>query len=81
MIRSRRRMPTVSDDVWGAAVPRDYRRTVMDIGVETARPWRRTRNLLIAVGDVVGVLVLSGAVYVLGSQGGALDALLTFRAK
>ncbi|WP_406229777.1 hypothetical protein [Nocardia sp. NBC_01009] len=53
----------------------------MDIGVETASPWRRTRNMLIAAGDVVGVMVLSGAVYVLGSHGGALDALLAFRAK
>ncbi|WP_328400350.1 hypothetical protein [Nocardia sp. NBC_00403] len=76
-------MTKVSEDVWGAVVPQryDYRRTVMDIGVETAGPWRRTRNMLIAAGDVMGVMVLSGAVYVLGSHGGALDALLAFRAK
>ncbi|MEV6428238.1 hypothetical protein [Nocardia sp. NPDC051463] len=53
----------------------------MDVGVETGRSWWRIRNLLAAAGDMVGVLVLSGAVYVLGSPGGALVALLSFRTK
>lgn len=81
MIRSRHWMSKVTENVLGvmASTVVSNRRIVMELGAEAVRTRRRARKLLIAVGDVVGVLVLIGAVFVLGSHGGALEALLSFK--
>jgi hypothetical protein len=81
MIRSRHWMSKVTENGLGvtASTVVSNRRIVMELGAEAVRSRRRARKLLIAVGDVVGVLVLIGAVFVLGSHGGALEALLSFK--
>ncbi|MGO4613235.1 hypothetical protein AB4305_21255 [Nocardia sp. 2YAB30] len=49
------------------------------IGVDGAEPhpaWPRMRNLLIIVGDGVGVAVLIAALAIIGSHGSALDFMV-----
>ncbi|MEU0501264.1 hypothetical protein [Nocardia sp. NPDC005998] len=45
----------------------------MKPSIEQVGSWWRIRNALIAIGDVVGVLVLIGVIAVLGSHGFNLD--------
>ncbi|MFI7004782.1 hypothetical protein [Nocardia sp. NPDC050175] len=48
----------------------------MTTEAEQGSRWLRIRNVLIVVGDVVGVVVLIVAVAIIGSHGTSLDFIL-----